>query len=87
MKAVAYAAAPEMESLPVALTSGSVQIAVNGTTIKEIECSCTGGLDTLKDAAPVTVSVRLMFTHNSEFEVPHVVKNQLIQEEVKDNGE
>lgn len=87
MKTIAYAAAPEMESLPVTLASGSVQIIVNGTTIKEIECSCTGGLDALEEVAPVTVSVKMVFAHNSEFEVPSVVKNQLMEERGKDNGE
>ena len=42
MKTVAYAASPEMESLPVTLSSGSVQITMSGTTIKEIDCACTG---------------------------------------------
>lgn len=87
MKTVAYAAAPEMESLPVTLSSGSVQITMSGTTIKEIDCACTGSLEDLEQVAPVTVSAKLMFAQNGEFEVPTAVKNQLIQERMKDNGE
>ncbi len=83
MKTVAYAVAPEMESLPVTLFSGNVQITVSGTTIKEIDFSCTGGLEDLENAAPATIFVKVVFAHNSEFEVPNAVKNQLL----KDNGE
>ena len=86
MKTIAYAAAPEMESLPVTLTSGNVQITVNGTAIKEIDCACTGGLENLADKAPAVVSVKLVFEHNRSFEVPNAVKNQLIQERMADNG-
>ena len=81
MKAVAYAAAPDMESLPVTLSSGSVQITMSGSTIKEVDCTCTGGLEALEETAPVTVSVKLLFAHNNEFEVPPAVKNQLIRGE------
>ena len=87
MKTVAYAAAPEMESLPVTLASGSVQITVSDTGIKEIECSCTGGLEALEEAAPVTVSVKVLFVHNSEFEVPGAVQERLMQEGGIDDGE
>lgn len=87
MKTVAYAAAPEMESLPVTLASGSVQITVSGTAIQEIECSCTGGLEALEEAAPVTVSVNVLFAHNSEFEIPGAVQDRLMQEGVMDRGE
>lgn len=87
MKAIAYAAAPEMESLPVTLASGSVQITVNGSEIREIECSCTGGLEALEKAAPVTVSVKVIFAHNSQFDVPLAVKDRLIEERMKENGE
>ncbi len=79
MKEIAYAAAPEMESIPVTLTSGSVQITLSDSAIKMIECSCTGGLEPLDEALPATVSAKLTFTHNSEVEVPSAVKNQLIQ--------
>lgn len=86
MKSVAYAAAPEMEKLPVTLTAGSVQIMIKGSNITEIDFSCTGGLNALADTAPVTVSVRMGFTHNSGTEVPNAVKNQLIQERTEENG-
>ena len=86
MKSVAYAAAPEMKNLPVTLTSGSVQIMIKGSNITEIDFSCTGGLSVLADTAPVTVSVKMGFTHNSNTEVPNAVKNQLIQERTEKNG-
>ena len=86
MKSVAYAAAPEMEKLPVTLTSGSVQIMIKGSNITEIDFSCTGGLSVLAGTAPVTVSVKMGFTHNSNTEVPNAVKNQLIQERTEENG-
>ena len=87
MKTVAYAASPEMELLPVTLSSGSVQITVCDTTIEEIDCACTGGLEALQEAAPVTVSVKLKATHNSEFEIPTAVKNRLTQERGENHGE
>lgn len=87
MKTVAYAASPEMESLPVTLSSGSVQITMSGTDIKEIDCACTGGLETLEAEAPVTVSVKLKVAHNSEFEIPTAVKDQLTQERGENHGE
>ena len=86
MKEVAYAAAPEMENLPVTLTSGSIQIMVKGNSITELDCSCTGGLDALAEKAPVTVSAKMGFTHNSGSEVPSAVKHQLIQERTEENG-
>lgn len=87
MKNVAYAAAPEMEGMPVTLSSGSVQIAVSGSAIKEIDCACTGGLDGLEEQAPVTVSARLAFAHNREMEVPQAVQDQLMQQGRTDNGQ
>ena len=86
MKSVAYAAAPEMEKLPVTLTSGSVQIMIKGSNITEIDFSCTGGFNALADTAPVTVSVKMGFTHNSDTEVPNAVRNQLIEERTEKNG-
>lgn len=86
MKDVAYAAAPEMEKLPVTLTSGRIQIMVKGTSITELDCSCTGGLDALVETTPVTVSAKMIFAHNSGSEVPSAVKNQLIQERMEENG-
>lgn len=86
MKEVAYAAAPEMKTLPVTLTSGSIQLMVKGTSITELDCSCTGGLDVLAKTAPVTVSAKMSFTHNSGAQVPSAVKNQLIQERTEENG-
>lgn len=86
MKSVAYAAVPEMKNLPVTLTSGSVQIMIKGSNITEIDFSCTGGFNALADTAPVTVSVKMGFTHNSNTEVPNAVKNQLIQERTEENG-
>lgn len=86
MKEVAYAAVPEMETLPVTLTSGSIQVTVKGTSITGLDCICTGGLDALAETAPVTVSAKMNFTHNSGSEVPSAVKNQLIQERTEENG-
>ena len=86
MKSVAYAAVPEMKNLPVTLTSGSVQIMIKGSNITEIDFSCTGGFNALADTAPVTVSVKMGFIHNSNTEVPNAVKNQLIQERTEENG-
>ena len=80
MKEIAYAAEPEMKTLPVKLTSGNIQLMVKGTSIAELDCSCTGGIDALAETAPVTVSVKMSFTHNSGAQVPSAVKNQLIQE-------
>lgn len=87
MKSIAYAAAPEMESLPVTLSSGSVQVMVSGTTIKEVNCSCTGGLEGLEEVAPVTVSAKLMFEQSGELTVPGAVKDQLIQRGGANHGE
>lgn len=86
MKAVAYAAAPELESLPVTLSAGSVQVRVSGNRIQEISCTCSGGVDGLEDAAPGTVSVKLDFAHNGSFDVPHAVKEQLVPKEVEESG-
>ncbi len=86
MKEVTYAAAPEMESLPVTLTSGSIQIMIKDASITELDCNCTGGLDVLADKAPVTVSAKMEFSHNSGSEVPSAVKNQLIPERMEENG-
>ena len=86
IKEVTYAAAPGMENLPVTLTSGSIQIMVKGTSITELDCSCTGGLGPLTESAPVTVSVKMNFIHNSGSEVPSAVINQLIQERTEKNG-
>lgn len=86
MKQVAYAAAPEMENLPVTLISGSVQIVVKDTSITELDCSCTGGLDALAETEPVTVSAKMIFSHNSGTEAPSAVKNQLMQERTEENG-
>lgn len=87
MKEVAYAAAPEMENLPVTLTSGRIQLMVKGNSIMELDCSCTGGLDALAETAPVTVSAKMSFTHNSGSEVPSAVQSQLIQERTEENGQ
>lgn len=87
MKEVAYAAAPEMENLPVALTSGRIQMMVKGTSITELDCNCTGGLGALAETAPVTVSATMSFTHNSGLEVPSAVKDQLIQGRTEENGQ
>lgn len=81
-----YAAAPEMETLPVTLTAGSIQIMVKDTSITELDCSCTGGLDALAKTEPVTVSAKMSFIHNSGMEIPSVVKNQLIQKGMEENG-
>lgn len=86
MKEIAYAASPEMKLLPVTLSSGSVQITASSTAIKEINCACTGNMTALEGTSPVTVSVKLMFAPDSNFEVPTAVKDQLIQEGMKDNG-
>lgn len=87
MKTVAYAAAPEMKSLPVTLSSGSIQITVSGTAMKEIDCTCTGNLNLPENTAPVAVSAKLAFTHNRALDVPDAVKDQLIQERMSDHGE
>lgn len=86
MKAVAYAAVPEMELLPVKLTSGSIQVTVKDASVTGLDCICTGGLEALAEKAPVTVSAKMAFTHNSSSEVPGAVKNQLIQERTEENG-
>lgn len=57
---------------------------IKGSNITEIDFSCTGGLSVLADTAPVTVSVKMGFTHNSDTEVPNAVKNQLIQERTEE---
>ena len=87
MKNVAYAAAPEMESMPVTLSAGSLQLTVSGDAIKEIDCACTGGLNGLDAAAPVTVSAKLDFTHNRVWEVPGAVQEQLTQEGRTEHGQ
>lgn len=46
-----------------------------------------GGLEALEEAAPVTVSVNVLFAHNSEFEIPGAVQDRLMQEGVMDHGE
>lgn len=87
MEKIAWAAAPEMETMPVALSAGSVQLTVRGNTIQEIDCACTGGLDGVETAAPVTVSAKLAFTHNRAWEVPGAVQDRLIQEGRTDHGQ
>ena len=87
MKAVAYAAAPEMENLPVTLNSGSIQIMVKEASITELDCSCAGGLDVLAETAPVTVSAKMSVAQNGGSEVPGAVKDQLIQERTEENGQ
>ena len=87
MKEVAYAAEPKLENLPVTLTSGSIQVIVKNTSITELDCHCTGGLDALAETTPATVSVQMNFTHNNGSEVPSAVKNQLIQERTEENGQ
>lgn len=87
MKEVAYAAAPDIESLPVTLTSGSIQIMVKGDSMTELDVSCIGGLDGLAEAAPVTVSTKMSFIHNRGSQVPSAVKDQLIEERRENRGE
>jgi hypothetical protein len=87
MKEVAYAAAPQMENLPAILNSGSIQIMVKGTSLTELDCNCTGGLEALAETVPVTVSAKMSFTHNSGSEVPNAVQDQLIQERMEKNGQ
>lgn len=85
MKQVALAAAPDMESQPVTLTEGSVQILVKDGSIASIRCACTGGLEGLEQALPVTVSAKLSYTTGSGFEVPAAVQEQLTGKE--ENGQ
>lgn len=80
MEQVAYTVAPEMEALPVALSSGSIRITVKDGSAAELEFSCTGGLEALEEIAPVTVSVKLSFNHNSGSELPTAVRERLLQE-------
>lgn len=87
MKTIAYAAAPEMQSMPVTLSLGSVQLTVSDGVMKEIECLCTGGLEGLAEAAPVTVSAKLTLEHNSAVEIPDAVTQQLLQGGIKENGQ
>lgn len=86
MKSVAYAAAPEIESMNVALNSGNVEILVDKGIITEITCSCTGGLKSLEEAAPATVKMDMVFTPDSGFEIPARVEEQLIQEGEVENA-
>ena len=46
MKAVACAVDPELENIPVILSSGSIQAVVNGDTITDIDVECKGRLET-----------------------------------------
>lgn len=85
MKQVALAAAPDMESQPVTLTEGRVQILVKDGSIASIRCACTGGLEGLEQALPVTVSAKLSYTTGSGFEVPAAVQEQLTGKE--ENGQ
>ncbi len=87
MEAVAYAAAPEMEALPVTLSSGSVQVIVSSSAIREISFSCTGGLEELEEVAPVTVSAKLTFASDGEFDIPTAVADRLTQERMEENGQ
>lgn len=83
MQQIAEAAAPEMASMPGVLSSGSVLVTVSGAGIREIDCSCTGGLD----AVPATVAVKLAFEHGSGFEVPRAVTESLMQGRMENDGE
>lgn len=87
MKAVAYAAVPEMESMEVTLKEGNIQIAVKDTSVSEITCSCTGGLTAPADAAPVTVSADLLFDHDSKADIPQAVVERFGGEGVEKDGE
>ena len=85
MRQVALAAAPELEDQPVTLTEGSVQIMVKGSSISEIRCECTGGLEGLEEAVPATVSVGLTYTEESGWDIPTAVQNQLTGKEETEN--
>lgn len=85
MKNVAYTVIPEMSSMEAVLKEGSIQISVKDTMISEIICSCTGGLDALADAAPVTVSAEFVFSHNSKEEIPDAVREQFSREGVEED--
>ena len=83
MEQVACAAVPEIESMLVSLTSGSIQLTVQQGAITDLRCSCTGTLA----AAPVTITVQAKFTHNSGLELPNAVRVQLCQEGTEEYGE
>lgn len=76
-----------MESMDVTLKEGNIQITVTDTVVTEITCSCTGGLDALADAAPVTVSADLVFDHESKAEIPDAVMEQFKGKGVEKDGE
>lgn len=87
MESIAYTASPELESMPVTLTSGSIQIYLEKAALTEIRCNCTGGLNGLAETAPVTVSAQWRITDNSALELPGVVKDRLMKERTEgENG-
>lgn len=86
MEAIAYTASPELESMPVTMTFGSVQIELGDGLLKEIRCSCTGGLNGLAEAAPVTVSAQWRVTDYSAPELPDAVLDRLTKERTENNG-
>ena len=79
MESVAYTVSPELESMPVTLSSGSVQIYLTDGELTEIRCSCSGGLDGLAETAPVTVSAQWRVTSRSVPELPGAVRDKLIK--------
>ena len=72
--------------MPVTMTSGSVQIELGDGLLKEIRCSCTGGLNGLAEAAPVTVSAQWRVTDYSAPELPDAVLDRLTKERTENNG-
>ena len=86
MESIAYTASPELESMPVTLTSGSIQIYIENGEFTEIRCNCTGGLSGLAEVAPVTVSAQWRVKDRSALELPGAVKDQLMKERTEDNN-
>lgn len=87
MESIAYTVSPEMESMPVTLTSGSIQIYLEKAALTEIRCNCTGGLSGLAETDPVTVSAQWRITDHSVPELPGLVKDKLMKERTEgENG-
>lgn len=83
MKKIAYTAVPEMESMDIALPSGSIQITLKDTSIQEINLNCNGELGNI---APVTLSTKLTFNHDGKIDVPEAVKRQVLNQSGEENG-
>lgn len=77
MEQVAYAIAPEAESLNVAFQSGSLEIRMEEDTIQSIRLSVSGSVDLLLAQVEGAIGAELVPVENVSFEIPQEVLDAL----------